>query len=44
MLDLIDREFRTKSAPNILINQVIYPKLYNECSCLDCNVKDNDKK
>ena len=31
MIYLIDRGFRIKSALNILINQVKYPGMYNEC-------------
>ena len=38
MIYLIDRGFRIKSALNILVNQCKYPGLYNECSCLSCNV------
>ena len=38
MIYLIDRAFRIKSALNILVNQCIYPGLYNECFCLGCNV------
>ena len=38
MIYLIDRGFRIKSALNILVNQCKYPGIYNECSCLSCNV------
>ena len=38
MIYLIDRGFRIKSALNILVNQVKYPEIYNECICLGCNV------
>ena len=41
MIYLIDRGFRIKSALNILVNQCKYPGVYNECSCLSCNVNDN---
>ena len=40
MIYLIDRGFRIKSALNILVNQCKYPGIYNECSCLSCNVND----
>ena len=48
MIYLIDGGFRINSALNILINQVKYPAMYNECWCLSCkdkvnvNDKDND--
>ena len=42
MIYLIDRGFRIKSALNILVNQVKFPGIYNECFCLVCNVNDND--
>ena len=38
MIYLFDRGFRMKKAPDILINQVKYPKVCDECFCLDCNV------
>ena len=38
MIYLIDREFRIKSALNILVNQVKCSEVYNECFCLGCNV------
>ena len=47
MIYLIDRGFRIKCAPNILINQVNCSKIYNDCFCLGCcssNVKDNNIK
>ena len=40
MIYLIERGFRTKSALNILVNQVKCPEMYNECFCLGCNVND----
>ena len=38
MIYLIDSGLRIKSALNILVNQCKYPGIYNECSCLSCNV------
>ena len=38
MIYLIDRGFRINSALNILVNHCKYPGIYNECSCLSCNV------
>ena len=54
MIYLIDIAFRINNALNILVNQCIYPRIYNEWFCLDCsknlgssfannvNVNDND--
>ena len=50
MIYLIDRGFRIKSALNILINQVTFPRMYDECLGYSCKgkvddyikIKDND--
>ena len=36
MIYLFDKEFRKRSALNILVNQCKYPGMYDECSCLGC--------
>ena len=40
MICLIDRRSRLKSTLNLLIKQFKYPGKYNECSCLNCSLKD----
>ena len=44
MTYLFDRGIRIKSAPNIQINQVKYPKIYKECFCLSCSIIDINVK
>ena len=46
MIYLIHRGIRVKSALNILVNEVKYLGMYNDCLCSGCkdktNVKDNE--
>ena len=41
MIYLIVRRFTIEGALNILVNQVICPKVYDKCFCFNCNVEVN---